>query len=182
MSDDDPGVGLVAGRVPVLRSGRILLRPLARDDAPRIQALLDDFDVVRWMSRIPFPYGVSDALHFIEGVAPSEVSWAVDAAGEGLAGIGGFAFRPDRSDVELGYWLGRPFWGRGYATEAARLMLGHAWDAGARRVLSGCFEGNARSQRVLEKCGFRVVGRSARFSLARGADLPHVDMAMDRPA
>ena len=181
MSKDKLHVGLIAGQVPVLRSNRIVLRPLREDDALRIQSLVNDFDVVRWMSRIPHPYTVDDARYFIDRIAPLEISWVIDVTGEGLVGISGFAFKSEGTDVELGYWLGQPYWGFGYATEAARRMLDHAWSSGTQRILSGCFDGNVRSQHVLEKCGFRVVGNSTRFNLARDIDLPHIDMIIERP-
>ena len=62
--------------------------------------------------------------------------------------------RPD--ECELGYWLGRPYWGRGLMTEAAEEMLRHAFeDLGMRAVWCGYYEGNLRSARVQQKAGFR---------------------------
>ena len=133
------------------------------------------------MSRIPHPYRLADAAHFIAEIAPRENCWAIAVEGR-LAGVGGLAARADSVDIELGYWLGRPFWGRGYATEAAGLMLEQAWSAGMARVLSGHFDGNLRSRRVLDKLGFCEVGRSTRHNLALGRDLPHVDMLVERSA
>lgn len=181
MSTGSSHLGLVAGQGPVLRSERIVLRPLREDDASTIQMLANDFDVVRWMSRIPYPYTIDDAKYFIEHVAPLEVSWAIDVIDEGMIGVGGFAFRTESADIELGYWLGRSYWRSGFATEAARSMLDYAWSRGSQRVLSGFFEGNTRSQRVLEKCGFQIVGQSMRFNLARDTNLPHIDMTIERP-
>lgn len=180
MSSDSSAVSLLAGQVPILKSSRLLLRPLHDDDASNVQILLNDFEIIRWMSRIPFPYAVADAHYYIKQVAPSEISWAIDVVGNGLAGISSFTFKPGSSDIELGYWLGRRYWGQGYATEAARLMIDYAWSAGAKRIMSGTFDGNMRSQRVLKKCGFRVTGESTRFNLARDTDFPHVDMMIER--
>ena len=57
---------------------------------------------------------------------------------------------------ELGYWLGKPFWGKGIVPEAAREILQHAFeDIGMQKVWCGCYEGNLKSKRVQEKCGFR---------------------------
>lgn len=181
MSIDNSDIGLVAGQVPVLRSSRLMLRPLNDSDASRIHCLVNDFNVVRWMSRIPYPYTVADALYFIEKVTPLEITWGIEVIGEALVGIGGFAFKLESADVELGYWLGQPYWGRGYATDAAKMMLAHAWNSGAQRILSGCFDGNEKSQHVLEKCGFRAVGRSFRFNLIHDIIHPYIDMEIKRP-
>ena len=102
-----------------------------------------------------------------------------DRDGGELLGVVGLAPHADR--VEFGYWLGREHWNRGIATEAGRAVLSYAFGAAAlTRIVSGCFEGNGRSSRVLEKLGFAVTGRSSRPCLARGQDVPHVDMALTR--
>ncbi|RYB02396.1 GNAT family N-acetyltransferase [Lichenibacterium ramalinae] len=181
--DEPPGSDLPRSiAATTLRSDRLVLRPLQAGDAEAIAALLDDVEVVRWTSRIPHPYRLADAVYFLTEIAPRETCWGIAVAGGALAGVGGLAARADAPDVELGYWLGRPFWGRGYATEAAGLMLDQAWSEGRARVLSGYFDGNLRSRRVLGKLGFREVGRSTRHNLALGRDLPHVDMLVERPA
>lgn len=180
MSNVDAAFQLVAGQVPILRSDRLLLRPLHEGDAQAIQSLVNHFEVARWMGRIPYPYTIDDAVYFIKEIAPSEISWGIENFDHTLIGVGGFVIRPEGLDVELGYWLGQAFWGQGYATEAAGSMLEHAWSSGAPRILSGCFQGNARSQHVLEKLGFRVVGRSTRYNRAHNADISHLDMAVER--
>ncbi len=164
-----------------MRSDRLLLRAPTLDDADVVRRLVDDIDVARWMSRVPHPYRLADAMFFLSDVVPHEVAWIIEVTDEGVAGIGGFAFPGNGQDVELGYWLGQPYWGQGFATEAATLMLDYAWSSGTSRVRSGCFDGNERSRRVLDKLGFQVVGRSTRSNLAQGLDLLHVDMSIARP-
>jgi RimJ/RimL family protein N-acetyltransferase len=92
--------------------------------------------------------------------------YAIDLTGEGLIGcIGAHARRT--GDVEFGYWIGRPFWGRGLATEAACAVAEEARALGSLRA--GHFVDNPASGRVLEKAGFRYTGAvELRFSLARG--------------
>ena len=172
---------MMPGRSPDLRSDRLLLRAPHLNDAEVMCKLADDNEVARWMGRIPHPYRLADALFFLNDIVPHEVAWMIEVTDQGVAGVGGFAFPANGQDVELGYWLGQPFWGKGYATEAATLMLGYAWASGTSSVRSGCFDGNERSRRVLDKVGFQVVGRSTRSNLAQGLDLRHVDMSINRP-
>jgi len=79
--------------------------------------------------------------------------------GCGLLGIKSGAEEPGRAQAELGYWIGRPYWGRGYATAAARLAIDLAFrDLGTERLIAMCLETNAASWRILEKIGFRFTG------------------------
>ena len=166
---------------PVLTSARLRLRPPAQADAVRMSELAGDYDIARMTLRMPYPYALEDASSFIARCAEEdpveEATFAVEAAGEGLIGVLGFFVDADRRPslgTELGYWIGRPFWGRGYATEAVAAALGWC-DAEWRKrvVVAGHFADNAPSGRVLEKCGFLYTGVVAeRFSRARGEAAP----------
>lgn len=80
---------------------------------------------------------------------------------------------------ELGYWFGRPFWGMGLATEAAAALLGYAFDILSLRLIrSGVFADNPASLRVQAKLGFRRVGASIKRSLARRAEVAHIDTVL----
>jgi RimJ/RimL family protein N-acetyltransferase len=108
--------------------------------------------------RFPHPYTASDARRFIEaviGVRPV-TTFAIDVDGEAVGGIG---FSPgsdvERYSAEIGYWLGEPFWGRGIATEALRIVSAYAFETcNVLRLFALPFADNARSTRVLEKAGY----------------------------
>ena len=100
---------------------RLTLRPLGPQDAPSIARFVGDLDVARWLTRVPHPYGIEDAHAFIERSAGDEFTYAVIAQST-FAGVMSIT-------DELGYWLGQPFWGRGYATEAAKTVAGIVSDA-----------------------------------------------------
>lgn len=92
--------------------------------------------------------------------------FAIDLPGEGAIGLCGAHLKG--SEVEIGYWLGRPYWGRGYGTQAARAVTSIAHDLDAGPVIAGHFTDNPASGRVLEKAGFVYTGEvTPRFSLAR---------------
>ena len=172
---------LEAGQAPALASARLRLRPIDERDADAITSLIGDFEVARWLSRVPHPYSREDALGFILNDAPQHVMWVIELPDGQLAGLGGFTFVTRHCEVELGYWLGRPFWGQGIATEAGALMMEHAWRLSTQRIRSGYFEGNTRSSAVLRKLGFSDVQRSTRFNLALGGERAHVDVMAERP-
>ena len=160
---------------------RLRLRPLAVADAPRIRALASEFAVARWLARVPHPYPDGAAEAFVAQCMDAGAHvWAIERLDEpgliGVVGVEGDA----RRDV-LGYWIGRPFWGRGYASEATRAMVDWAFrELGIESLRSGVFEGNDASLRVQEKLGFRVTGRRMIASRALGAELPHIDTALSR--
>lgn len=165
-----------ADAAPVLNSRRLRLRAPAAADARRIADLACDPEISRMTTRMPYPYGLEDAEAFIERVQQQDVrrdvTFVVDD-GDGPVGMLGF-FTESAVGPEIGYWFGRPCWGRGYATEAAQVALDWAQRSwGKRIVTAGFFTDNPASSRVLEKAGFLHTGVvEARWSLARGAEAP----------
>lgn len=166
---------------PTLSSERLTLRRPAADDATRIAELANDFDVARMTTRMPHPYTRKDAEEFVARVGgrddPDSATFLIEVDGQGPAGMIGFFLDEGARWPEIGYWLGRPFWGRGYATEAATAALAWADDGWGRAVVvSGHFHDNDASGGVLCKSGFLYTGVvERRFSRARDA---HVDTRM----
>jgi RimJ/RimL family protein N-acetyltransferase len=146
-------------RIPVLETERLILRAPRFDDAKAIAALVNDRRIAENTLRIPHPYALADAESFIAtaNAADGERAFLITrgAAVLGACGI----VRRDGEDPEIGYWLGVPFWGRGYATEAARGVIDHAFgDLGYDCLAGGTRVSNPASRRVLEKCGFQWTG------------------------
>jgi RimJ/RimL family protein N-acetyltransferase len=147
---------------PAVATERLFLRgPVAADVAP-IAELANDLGVAGMLSTMPFPYGQADAEAFVGSVArmnPRENAvFAVEHRQFGVIGVLGFHEKEPRRP-ELGYWLGRPFWGRGYATEAVNAAL--RWAKGDWRknvVWAGHFADNRASGQVLCKAGFLYTG------------------------
>ncbi len=157
--------------VRTIETDRLALRRLCIEDGARISYFTSDFEVARMTSRIPHPHPVVAAEGFVlimrarEPLGRDHV-FAIDLKGEGLIGLIG-AHQGEGARHEIGYWLGRPFWGQGYASEALCAFLNKARTLGV--LESGHFTDNPASGRVLEKAGFVYTGETApQFSLARG--------------
>ena len=104
----------------VLKTERLVLRPTQMADAATITALASEFDVARMTARMPHPYAIGDARAWIGQMAESgETVFAITLTGQ-LIGCAGYT-PLDGKRAEIGYWLGKPWWGQGFATEAARL-------------------------------------------------------------
>lgn len=147
-----------------LRTPRLTLRPPRPSDVEAISALSSAWEVARMTTRIPHPNPPQSVRAFFASLGEArELALVIDdGRPAGFVGYG----------KELGYWIGTPFWGRGYATEAAEAMLTHVFgsmghDAAHARV----FADNPASMRVLVKLGFRETGVENGASLARGGDV-----------
>lgn len=145
-----------------LRGDRVLLRPLDERHLAAIGPLAGDAEVSRFTARLPHPYTDEHAAAFVaESRALAEqglsLTLAIERRGDArlLGVISLDRERCDPSGAEVGYWLGREFWGQGLATEALRTLLAHAVDdLGFTRFTAGVAVDNPASRRVLEKVGF----------------------------
>lgn len=160
-----------------IRTDRLILRAPAAADVPAITRLAGDYAIASMTTRMPHPYAEADARQFVALVARQdgarERTFVIERDGEGPIGAIGF-HRPPEGPLELGYWLGRPHWGRGYATEAVAGALRWASaDWGRKAISSGHFADNAPSANVLIKSGFLYTGEvQMRHSRARGRIAP----------
>jgi [ribosomal protein S5]-alanine N-acetyltransferase len=166
---------------------RLILRPLEARDRARLIKLANNWKVARNLSKMPYPYTEAAADWWL---GQQEVLWAsgqsvalaVTIADELIGGIG-VSVRDDRRDGEweLGYWLGEPYWNRGYASEAATAVRDYAFGAlKLERIVAGHYAENHASGRILSKLGFRYTCEAMRHSLARGADVKCLEMALPR--
>jgi RimJ/RimL family protein N-acetyltransferase len=159
------------------RTERLLLRPGWLEDAPALFAAISDEGIVRNLASAPWPYRPEDAEAFLGTERrPDEATFLVFRRTKGapqLIGTAGLGRRPSGA-IELGYWIARPHWGLGYATEAAQAVVGIARDGlRLKRLTAGHFLDNPASGRVLQKLGFKPVGIVAeRYSAGRGEAAP----------
>ncbi len=132
--------------VPVIKTRQLILRPIVMDDAEAITRALSHWDVVQWLSAVPFPYSYDDATYFITEIVPKDLSWAIDA-GDGLIGVIGV--KPD-----LGYWLDIAYHGQKIMSEAANAVVAWYFAQSDEPLVSGHFLGNVASRKVLKNIFF----------------------------
>lgn len=164
-------------QVPRIETRRLVLRAPGAQDIETIATLANDIDIARMTTRMPYPYSRADAETFIaraQTVDPDrEAVFAIEREGCGVVGVLGL--HPQGSyGPEIGYWIGRPYWGQGIASEAACAAMDWARQGWRRRVaVAGFFADNPASGRVLERAGFLYTGEvQHRLSLARGETAP----------
>lgn len=164
----------------LMKTRRLTLRAISPSDAATIAALGGDWDVASTTGRIPYPYSPEAAQQWVTGLAEGECVFGIEHDGM-LIGLCGYTLRDDGS-AEIGYWLGKPHWGRGFATEAARALVEHGFTkGGVKRFVSFHFASNVASGRVLKKLGFRATGEQMGWCEARQQDLPTLAYERKRP-
>lgn len=154
------------------RTPRLLLRPGWMEDAPALTQAIGDPAILRNLTRAPSPYAMADAQAFLalpqDPCLPRLLAFTRTHGAPRLIGGCGVA-RAQDGTPELGYWIARPYWGLGFATEAARAVLGMAQANGIRAIRAAHFADNRASGNVLRKLGFRYTGRvESCFNPARG--------------
>lgn len=156
---------MASKRQPVLTTERLLLRPFVLTDARDVQRLAGEWEVADTTLNIPHPYADGIAEEWIASHAPrfdggTLAAFAVsDRRASQLLGTVGLAVNPEHAVGELGYWIGLPFWGRGYATEAVQALLHFGFmDLRLHRIQGRHFVRNPASSRVMQKVGMIYEG------------------------
>jgi len=151
---------------------RLVLRPVRHQDAAPVSELSSDSDIARMTVRIPFPNPVANVRAWIQATsANSELTFVPTLAGAPI-GVVSYFPPPNTRGGEIGYWLGKPYWGKGYATEMVRALIRHAFLApDLHQIPISHFIDNPASARVIAKCGFRPTGRRSLPCLSRGCDV-----------
>jgi RimJ/RimL family protein N-acetyltransferase len=155
---------------PVLATERLVLRAPQESDVGQLVALADNRHVAEMLARMPHPYGEAEARAFLAMAQSGRAGTAyaltqkTDGAFVGCAGL-----NPSDRGLELGYWIGEPYWRRGYATEAAHALVDLAFTGTTIQVLhASCRVINPASRRVIHKCGFQYAGQGMLNSIVAG--------------
>jgi RimJ/RimL family protein N-acetyltransferase len=172
----------------VIRTARLMLRPLRADDDARIFELIAHWDILRYLSSPPWPYQREHARMFVNArMRPDpDAITSVITHEDALVGIIDAAIKPAGNaqrerGYAIGYWLGQPYWGRGYMSEAARAFIAHVFElTGDETIYSGAVSENAASLRIQEKLGFVRAGEAMLYIPARRKELPSTNTVLTR--
>jgi len=158
---------------PVLLSQRLVLRAPHKDDIDALSHLANNANIATMVSRMPHPYTAKDAADFVRRTADRAIGKCVYAITKADNGefMGCCALEPheDGLTLELGYWLGQPYWNQGFSTEAAHALIDMAFRTRQiDQIDARCRVTNIASRRVIQKCGFQFQGSGMIGSLALG--------------
>src|SRR5690554_3599472 len=130
---------------PEIETKRLVLRRPRLRDAPRIATLLNNFEVTKNLARVPHPYTLNMAVDWLMRQKrewnPDMVTFAICDRRVGVMGFCGM--HREGRETEIGYWLGEPYWGKGYMSEAVQAVI--SWyfaTSGSQKLVSGVFHFN----------------------------------------
>ncbi len=175
-------------KIRTISTQRLLLRPFTEQDADRVAELAGNPQVQKTLLGLPFPYTRQHALDWIathrenfESDIRYEMALALKENGL-LIGCMGLICRPAHCRAELGYWIGQPYWGQGYATEAAAAIIRFGFEVkNLHRIDCTYFSNNPASGRVMQKCGMQYEGTRKDFFLKDGQFVDGIFYGLVRP-
>ncbi len=150
---------------PLFATERLVLRPPHVDDAQEMAMLADNINVARMLAHMPHPYTIGDAEKFIasaqENVGRACIYAITEADTGKFIGVGSLHETVEDDEPHMGYWIGEPFWGKGYASEAARGLVDLYFKVTNKDILLvSARVSNEASKKVIRKCGGKHVGTS----------------------
>ncbi|MBP1468738.1 GNAT family N-acetyltransferase [Candidatus Chloroploca sp. M-50] len=161
--------------IPLLLTERLRLRPFTLDDAPTVQVLASAAEIADTTLNLPHPYPEDGAKQWISTHADkartsNELTWAMcDLTTDQVYGAISLIVRPAYHHAEVGYWMGLPYWGQGYTTEAAHAVLAYGFNQlGLERIFARHLARNPASGRVMQKIGMRFEGCQRRHLVKNG--------------
>ena len=167
---------------------RLSLRPFSEQDADRVAQLAGNPQLQKTVLALPYPYTRQNALDWIathreDFESDSRYEMAVVLKESGLLiGCMGLMCEPAHRRAELGYWIGQPYWGQGYATEAAQAIIRFGFEIkNLHRIDCTYFSSNPASGRVMQKCGMEYEGTRKDFFLKDGRFLDGIFYGLVRP-
>ncbi len=172
----DYGADVVLRDSPVQLTERLVLRLPHEEDIDALAVLAGNVNVARMLARLPYPYSRDHAVDFIKLAASGAIgqfAYAITLADTGEF-IGSITLHDHKygSGYEIGYWLGEPYWGKGYATEATTALIDLSFrELSLEQIYISAQSRNEGSKRVIEKCGFRHTGSAVGHSVIDG-DVP----------
>lgn len=148
-----------------LETKRLLLRKLTMQDASDIEKYAGDYDVAKTTLSIPHPYPKGSGISFIQSTERAEqmgkvILFAIEEKHSGqFIGVMNFNLSKEHQRAELAYWIGKPFWGKGYGTEAAQKLIGYGFEKlDLNKIHAAAFASNPGSWRIMEKVGMKREG------------------------
>ena len=147
---------------PVIQTKRVILRKPALLDSGNVARCLNDFEVAKMLVRVPWPYSLEGAIWWInQWLECHQNGWcfAITEINEPNSLIGVVSVEPKDETYEMGWWLNRSFWGKGYMTEAVGAVVNHARQFNPDITIgAGAISDNPASLRIQEKLGFEITG------------------------
>ncbi len=158
-----------------IKTARLVIKKPADKDKHALVEQINDWEVVKWLADVPHPYTLADAAEWLDLTRKEELRLNIFLEDKLIGGVA--LEKKDDTDYELAYWLGRKYWGQGFATEAAGNLLAYGVkNLPQAKITAGYMIGNESSKNVLKKLGFKEIGRDEKYIAVHKAKIPCIEM------
>jgi len=155
----------------------VLKKPSKKINKKLIVSQIGDWEVAKWLSGVPYPYTEQKAEEWLNNINDDDLLFSIFRNNSLIGGVG-LSLEED-NDWDLGFWIGRRHWGKGYATEAAMALIQYAQKEFNFKQINAChIEGNTGSSNVLMKLGFKEIGECAIYFLSRKKTMPCIKLLL----
>ena len=162
-----------------LQTKRLVIKKPQIKDKKKLITELNNWEVVKWLTKVPFPYSDKDADNWINFLTVDNLQFNIFLSNNLIGGVG---LRKNEHLIdELGYWLGEKYWGNGYIPEVCSELLNYInKELKINKIQAGYIVGNVRSAKVLEKLGFNEIGKGSIFSLSRQEQMQDIKLELKK--
>ena len=156
-----------------IKTKRLIIKKPQTRDKQRLISELNDKEVSKWLENVPFPYLDEDADRWINSLTINNLQFNIFLDNNLIGGVG------LKENYRLGYWLGKDYWGNGYATETSKELIEYASkELNIKKIKARYMTENTSSAAVLEKLGFKEVGKDFIFSIVRNEKISHTKVEL----
>jgi len=155
----------------------ILKKPTKKINKKFIVSQIGDWEVAKWLSDVPYPYTEQKAEEWLNNINDDDLLFSIFRNNSLIGGVG-LSLEED-DDLDLGFWIGRDHWGKGYATEAAMGLIQYVKKEFNFKQIKACYiKGNTGSSNVLRKLGFEEIGECKEYFLSRKKTMPCIKLLL----
>jgi len=155
----------------------VLKKPTKKINKKLIVSQIGDWEVAKWLSGVPYPYTEQKAEEWLNNINNDDLLFSIFRNNSLIGGVG-LSLEED-NDLDLGFWIGRDHWGKGYATEAAMGLIKYTQKEFNFKQIKACYiKGNTGSSNVLRKLGFEEIGECEEYFLSRRKTMPSIKLLL----
>ena len=155
----------------------VLKKPTKKINKKLIVSQIGDWEVAKWLSDVPYPYTEQKAEEWLNNINYDDLLFSIFRNNSLIGGVG-LSLEED-NDLDLGFWIGRDHWGKGYATEAAMGLIQYVKKEFNFKQINACYiKGNTGSSNVLMKLGFEEIGECEEYFLSRKKTMPCIKLLL----
>ena len=139
---------------------------------------IGDWEVAKWLSDVPYPYTEQNAEEWLNNINHDDLTFSIFMNDSLIGGVG--VCLEEDNKLDLGYWIGKEYWGNGYATETVKGLIKYVKEETSFKQITACYiKGNTTSENVLRKLGFEEIGECEEYFLSRKKTMTCIDLFLN---